>query len=214
MKENISLVAGLHGNEQLPVKALEDLGVDFVLGNPLAYEQDVRYTETDLNASFGLEGDSYEINRANQILSLIPEENKVVDFHTTSAETEPFVIIVDKNLIPFAKTFGIKRIVLMSFNVKQGRALINRRNGVSIELGKHDDVKTGYELVQTIVRNLDNSNLLDSYEIYEVYDSIREQGLYKNFSLYQDEFFPILAGETSYVAKGIYGLKARKLIIE
>jgi hypothetical protein len=47
--------------------------------------------------------------------------------------------------------------------------------------------------------------------VYEVYEEISEEGLYKNFIMHEKGFIPVLAGETSY---DFYGLKARILTIE
>ncbi len=212
MENEVVFVAGIHGNERLPVKALQDAGVKFVLGNPVAYEKNVRFLDQDLNASFGTENETCESKRAADLLMVIPEEKLVIDFHTTTAETEPFVIIVDKAQVDFAKSLGIKKIVLMSLNIKSGKSLINYRNGVSVELGHHEDLENSYNLPMSISTNLGKIFECDEYELYEVYDVIKEEGNFQNFKECNESFVPILYGEHSYRDEGIFGLKAKSVL--
>ena len=90
----------------------------------------------------------------------------------------------------------------MKHNIKGGHALINHRDGVSVELGEHQDTAAGYELVKTIVQDV-GTKKDNVQELYEVYDAITEKGGYENFKLYKNAFIPILAGEVSYLAKNI-----------
>jgi hypothetical protein len=205
MKErNIVFVAGLHGNEQAPVKALEENGTPFVLGNPLACKKSVRYTARDLNASFGVRGSSYEVKRAAAILKKIKATDLVVDFHTTTATTPPFVIIVNPKMIPFAATAGIPRVVLMRHNIKRGHALINYRDGISVEAGNHGS-RRSYQCTLQVVKSIVARKPVP-VKVYEVYGIITRRGRYRNFRKHPDGFIPVLAGEKAY---DFYGLKAR-----
>ena len=69
------------------------------MANPRAYAKNVRYTESDLNRSYGLGLDTYEGRRAKiieeRIRLLKPE--LVLDFHTTTAEQPNILITADKN---------------------------------------------------------------------------------------------------------------------
>jgi len=205
MSRNIIFVAGIHGNEQIPVKALSENGIQFILGNPNAYEQNVRYTEEDLNSVFGINNNTYESKRASEILKEIDESDLVVDFHTTSATTEPFAIVVDEKMISFAKMTSLKYVVVMKHNIKEGNALINYRNGISIEAGNHND-KNSYLTTLQIVNNI-RADKKHPTIVYEVYDKITQPGEYINFQKHKEGFIPILAGEVSY---DFYGLKAKK----
>lgn len=205
----IVFVAGIHGNERMPVKALTEAGTDFILGSPKAYDLNVRLVERDLNASFGILSDSYESKRAAEILQHINEDDLVIDFHTTEAEHTPFVIIVDEKMIPLAERTGIERVVIMKHNIKQGHALINHRNGISIEAGAHTDQRS-YHTTLDIVNNLSKDTKFP-VNIYEVYDEITKPGAYVNFQQHQAGFIPILANESEYEREGLFGLKARKL---
>lgn len=204
-KRNIIFVAGLHGNEKMPVKALTKNHIPFILGNPRAQKKKVRFIARDLNASFGVRGTSYEIKRAAEILREIDKNSLVVDFHTTST-LEPFIIVCDKKMIPFAATAGLGHVVLMKHNIKQGHALINYRDGISIETGSHTSKKS-YNLTLKIVKNI-LVGKKHPIKLYEVYGKITKPGQYHNFKKHADGFIPVLAGEKAY---DFYGLKARQL---
>jgi len=205
MSQNIIFVAGIHGNEQMPVKALSENNVQFILGSPKAYEQNARFIEQDLNGVFGINNNTYESKRASEILTEIDESDLVVDFHTTSATTEPFAIVVDEKMISFAKKTSLKYVVVMKHNIKEGHALINYRNGISVEVGNHND-KNSYQTTLQIVKNIRASKKHPTI-VYEVYDKITQPGEYINFQKHKEGFIPILAGEVSY---DFYGLKAKK----
>lgn len=209
IKQNIVFVAGMHGNERMPVQALTEAGVDFILGNPRAYELNVRFTEKDLNASFGVLSDSHESKQAAEILQKINEGDTVLDFHTTEAESTPFVIIVDKKMIPLAEKTGLTRVVLMKHNIKQDHALINYRDGISIEAGTHTDRKS-YDTTLAVARSV-RQNKKYPISLYEVYDEISEPGEYINFEEHPAGFIPVLANESAYELSGLFGLKARKI---
>jgi len=206
MKNDVVFVAGLHGDEQAPVMALTENGIKFILGSPKAQEKGVRFTDQDLNASFGIENNSYESKRAAEILEEIDSGKLVVDFHTTSAETPPFAIVVNEKMIPLAAKTGLEYVVIMKHNIKNGHALINYRDGISIESGKHD-AKESYDLTLRIVENI-RSAKERPIKIYEVYDKITEPGNYENFVEHSDGFIPVLAGEKAY---DFYGLEAKRV---
>jgi len=205
MSQNVVFVAGIHGNEQMPVKALSENNIQFILGNPKAYEQAIRFIEDDLNSIFGINNNTYESRRALEVLKEIESSDLVVDFHTTSATTEPFAIVVDEKMISFAEKTGLKYVVIMKHNIKEGHALINYRNGISVEVGNHNDKNT-YQTTLQIIENI-RAGKKHPAQAYEVYDKITEPGDYINFQKHTGGFIPILAGEASY---DFYGLKARK----
>lgn len=205
-ERDIYLVAGLHGNEKAPVRALTSASVDFILGNPEAHDKNVRFIESDLNASFGTDHSTREGELAREILNKIPVEGLVVDFHTTSAKGPPFVILTDKRMLPFAETTGLKHAVLMSHNIKEGHALINMRDGFSIEMSGYDSEESVETTV--LVLNSLNAGTRAPLDVYEVYEKITEPGTYENFVEHAEGFFPVLVGEDAY---NFIGLKARKL---
>lgn len=203
---SIVFVAGIHGDERMPVRALKEKRIPFILGNPVAYRRNVRYTARDLNASFGVRSAGYEVKRAAVLLNSIRAGDLVVDFHTTSAVTPPFVIITDRKMLSFAATAGIPRVVVMKHNIKRGHALINYRDGVSVEAGRHGTKRSYATTVRTVRRV--RAGTRNAVNVYEVYGIITKPGRYRNFRKHTDGFIPVLAGEKAY---DFYGLKARPL---
>ena len=156
-----------------------------------------------------MRGRSYEIKRAAELLKRISKSSLVVDFHTTAA-LAPFVIICSRKMIPLAAMVGLRHVVIMKYNVKRGHALINYRDGISIETGNHTSKKS-YNLTLKIVKNI-LSGKKHPIKVYEVYDKITEPGRYVNFKKHHGGFIPVLAGEKEYTkAYHIYGLKAREI---
>ena len=209
MNTKIQYVTGMHGHEIIPVLALASLDVPQLVVSPRAVRERVRYVDTDPNSAFGKNGTDYAAECAQRVLEQIPEDTHVIDFHTFTAPSPAFSILVDPSMLPFALRAGIKNIVYMKHNIKKGGALINHRNGISIEVSQHDD-KNGFDVIADIINNMHSGVSLKSEEVtlFEVYDVIAEKGEYINFELHPDGYYPILAGENSYT---IGGLKARKV---
>ncbi len=209
--KNIQFVTAIHGDEPMPVLALASSGVRQIIANKKALSLGKRFIQIDMNASFGKKGNSYEEKRAREVLYKIDKKTIVIDLHTFSAMSKPFVIMVDLKMLNFAKTLGIKDIVYMKHNIKKGHALINYRNGVSIEVGNHTDPKS-FERTLNIIETIRKKGCIKSkITVYEVYDKIKNKGDYINFQVYNDSnenFYPVLAGENAY---DFFGLKAKIL---
>jgi hypothetical protein len=145
------------------------------------------------------------------LLKKISRDRLVVDFHTFSADSKPFVVIVDLKMLKFAKTLGLKNIVYMNHNIKKSHSLIDFRDGVSLELGNHNDPKSFERTLKLVKRVGDNTKSKIKNVVYEVYGIIEKKAKYNNFQLYKskkENFYPILAGEKAY---DFCGLKAKLL---
>lgn len=197
----MKFVTAIHGDESMPVFVLASMGIPQILGNTKALAKGVRYIDNDLNKSFGVKGNSHEEKLAKELLKIINPLETVIDFHTMSAKSEPFVIVVDKKMLPLAKTTGLNKIVFMNFNIKNGHALINYRKGLSIETGLHNDTSI-FDRISTIIKNLKKGKTFLCV-VYEVFGTIKKPGIYKNFVPHRDGFIPILAGEKAYNFPGL-----------
>jgi hypothetical protein len=203
----VHVIAALHGNEKGPVRALEDSDIEFTLGNPKAYAANTRYIDRDLNASFKIQADSsYEAGRASELLNEIHAADLVIDFHTTSAVTRPFVILTDPTMLSYVEYTGLDTAVVMTHNIKAGHALINHRDGFSVEISGYDTPESA-ETTRKVIEHIQKGERTP-FTVYEVFGRISEPGTYENFTYHSDGFYPILVGETSY---DFIGLKARKL---
>ncbi len=205
----LQFVTAVHGNEYMPTLALASLGLEQVVANPRALARGVRHTEQDLNASFGKTGNSYEEKRARNMLTKLDKKKLVIDFHTFTCHSEPFAIIVDLLMLPLASSLGVKHVVYMKYNVKEGHALINHRQGVSVEVGRDDDSES-FMTTRRIVRRLNKNIGPGNVRVYEVFGRINEKGEYSNF-VHQDGFVPVLYGDRPYGGEEFYGLKAKEI---
>ena len=103
------ILVGIHGNEKCGVYAMEKLlpsleierGRVFIgYGNPRAIEQDVRFTETNINRMFKSdelisEGDrnSYEYSRAQFLKKYLDQADALLDVHSSfTPGARPFII--------------------------------------------------------------------------------------------------------------------------
>lgn len=204
------LVTAVHGNEPMPTLALASLGEKQIVANPRALARGVRYIERDLNASFGMVGDSYEVKRARVVTKLLDPRKLVVDLHTFPCESEPFAIVVDLAMLPLAARLGLKHVVYMKYNIKAGHALINYHSGVSVEVGQHRN-PFSFGTTLKLVKNLTvKVPTVDKVRVYEVCGRIEEPGQYTNF-VESNGMVPILYGEETYNDYGCYGLAAREI---
>lgn len=200
MNHEFQFVAAVHGNESLPHTALNNIGEEHVVGNPLALLFNRRYVHRDLNASFGTIGLAYEQLRAPQVLRQLDGERFVIDFHTFSCDSPPFAIVVDLAMSSLAASLRVEHVVYMKHNIKKGHALINYRDGGS------------YDLAQAIVNRLKTDGFKPKpVRIFEVFGRIEKPGNYANLVESLDGFVPILYGEKAYIKQGFYGLKAREM---
>lgn len=204
--KNLTFITGIHGNELAPVFALHTANIPYILANPLANLYGVRYVQKDMNASFGTAGDSYEEVQARKLLKKIDADATLIDFHTMPVASEPFAIIVDLAMLPLAKTLGVKHVVYMDYNPKAGHALINARNGVSVEVGMHGSP----ESLQRTVKVAHNVLAGKQYPVtlYTVFGEMESYTTQKNFTLFDEKgekYYPVLAGNRPY---NFYGLKA------
>lgn len=108
--KHLLMVGGIHGNEPSGVQAMIQMHqklvsgeivlksgkISFLLGNPEAYKQEVRYIDEDLNRAFsGERRDSVEYQRVLEIRNFIQSQTDIhflMDFHSVS--TGDFQILV------------------------------------------------------------------------------------------------------------------------
>lgn len=111
MKQNksygLTLMAVTHGNEVAGIRVLNQVlklfkegviefpcPIAFVLANPWASKQDVRFIERDLNRSFGcMSNHLHEEKRAKDLEPILRDTSYLVDFHQTIEPSQkPFFI--------------------------------------------------------------------------------------------------------------------------
>lgn len=114
----VAVFAGVHGNETTGVYALQEIiptlkltrgKVVFVFANPPAIKDNVRMHAKNLNRLFieGIEGNSYEVNRARELMNVLDGCEALLDLHMFQDPAgEPFAIC-EKNAFDIAKTFDV-----------------------------------------------------------------------------------------------------------
>jgi len=198
LKKKIVFVAGIHGNEQVPVDALSRLGVPFIVGNPEALSKHVRYIDEDLNRVFGISGNTYERKRAEEILESIPIDANVVDFHTASAVSKPFAIITNSYMMTFASIIGIRNVILFTESSQFiSNSLIHKRMGIVIECGCHTEKNGVSKVIQKVLRNC-KMGKKHVIKVYEVVCKNTNQSVSEDFRKTNDGLYPILSGARNH----------------
>ena len=218
----ILAIISTHGNELLGPnvlaymlskrpKLLED--IEFIVANPRAYAENVRYTESDLNRSYGLGLDTYEGRRAKVIeerIRLLKPE-LVLDFHTTTAEQPDILITADKNneiVQRFISSSAVKDILVVD-PLNDITTVVS--NFVAYEApNSHLNDNLYNQICTDIERYLDGKTVDQGRTFYKMVGKILPEeeksidGL-ENF-VYNDEFqaIPAFLGEEAYKQDGTY----------
>ena len=221
---NIGVIVCVHGNEQygLKVKELLNDKFNFLIANPLAIEQNVRFKDKDLNRSFPGNKFSayYEDRQAFELTSKVDKFDTLIDLHSTSAEMELTGIISEpySDKLDFVLSLGLKKLVLIPDSIDEGGALDKYHKGcVCVEIGPHNDEVIVDDVVN-LLKNIDNDREEFLGELYEVFNIIEMLegaiSFVENYSFIKKgdkimelngeiiladfDFYPILANEKSY----------------
>ncbi len=104
----VVILGSVHGNERVGAAVVQTLArelkpedvfgtVELVVGNPRAYEKDIRFTGFDLNRLFGsampegVSAGAYEVQRAVELKTCIEGADYLLDIHSTIKPSVPFV---------------------------------------------------------------------------------------------------------------------------
>lgn len=227
----ILLVGSQHGDEligeQLYVVIKDKFAyllpqVDYVLANPKAYEQKVRYIETDMNRAYTATPVSYEEKQAQSILQTITSNQYdfVLDMHTTTSIQQPCFITGDisETRKGFMRSSNIQHVVVLPKDIARVSLIGAITNSLAVEVSIHDitddflvslaqDVER--YLTSASAQNADKKVLYVSNPLYKTEMSEQEALQLTNFALNSYGFYPILVGEASYLKyKDYYGYKA------
>lgn len=218
--KKVAIVAGVHGNETVGCLLLDLIiekvvprkgTIHFIYGNPKGIEQNVRFTETNLNRNFHRDNNnaSYEEKRAHELMNIFDECDAVLDLH---AYNEP-----DLNPATFAicepLAFSVVRalpvpVVLSGFNEIQkgstnGYMEEREKIGIVLELGSVNNPGKYLGLAQTCLLNfLSYFDLIDSVgllnhdqEYFKVAAVYRKNNEYFRFSKKYSSFDAVNTAE-------------------
>lgn len=124
----VIVMGGIHGDEPCGVSAVKRLEREFRAGqlqlaqgelllitaNHEAIEADQRSLVRNLNRLFkdnSGEPDCYEVRRAEQLKPLLAEAQYLLDLHSTTSPSPPF-LMCEKEGLPIARQMGLDRVVL------------------------------------------------------------------------------------------------------
>lgn len=170
-KPVVGVVGLVHGNEPCGGAAIDSLGdikpkkgtLILIKANPEAAEQNKRYLEVNLNRSFpGKEDGKSEEKIAYELFPFIQMCDYLLDLHSTSQDSEPFIIVNEDNgaRSNLASKLGIKNYVELGGLIK-GTLMDNEGVKLTVECGQHDAESTKEIAIKV------TQNFLKSLEIIE-----------------------------------------------
>lgn len=163
----VVVLGAMHGNERVGVAVQDLLAAEIdpkklrgelflIVGNPLAYEKNVRFVDTDLNRLFGnhfaelekVQTPNNEQSRALKIAPYLAKANYLLDIHSTIKPSVPFIFIHNtENHKKLADLFETEFIVSVDSNFKSADISSSADNyvdasgavGLTYESGWHKD---------------------------------------------------------------------------
>ena len=187
--------------------------MEFIMANPRAYVKNVRYTESDLNRSYGLNLDTYEGKRAKVIEERIRllQPELVLDLHTTTAEQPDVLITADRDneaARSFINASATKDILVVE---PLNDITTVAPNFVAYEVpNSHLNDDLYEQICADIARYLDGKIINQERTFYKMTGKIlpeeeRNIADLKNF-VYNDELqaIPAFLGEEAYKQDGTY----------
>jgi len=187
--KNVTIIAGIHGNEICGLKAFAEIipklkitsgKVNFVYGNPKAIEKNVRQIDVNLNRIFKAnskltknEKKSYEYSRAKKLKKILDQSDALLDIHSSRNKNSVPFIITDKKNFPIAKKlpFKIKSSGWDKIEAGGTDDYMNKQNKINIcvECGYNLDpkavnkAKVAIKKFLKLTNNLRNNRTLHQY---------------------------------------------------
>lgn len=192
--KKILIVGSTHGHERIGLKVIEELTklnlstdqVFFEVGNPLASEKNIPYTESDLNRVFpGRKDGTYEERRAFVLSQKIVQMDVVIDIHstnTTDLSDNSMLIVTKYDRATQEIIAAVRPPKVLYMRYKGENALISAaRIGIAFEYGEDDSQKVLQGILHDIaviliqqgvlmVNPYSNPRERRSTDVFEVYD--------------------------------------------
>lgn len=157
--KKIAIFVGVHGNEVcgpyavnalLPELQIEEGTVTFVLANPRALEEGVRFTEQNLNRLFkrdeeltDLEKASYEYERSRELMSILDAHDVLLDVHSSATPGAIPFTVCEPFAYDIVKSFPTQIISSGWDSIQPGGTdyYMNRTGkvGICVESGFHNE---------------------------------------------------------------------------
>jgi hypothetical protein len=212
----IGIVTCMHGNEPLGKQALDlvhlptDMNIVSIVAHPEAVRLRKRYVETDLNRSFpGSVDGSMEERLALQLHHALADRDFVIDIHTTTAITEPFVIAVSESTLDLVDATPLPFAVFMPPHFAKGKSLLDHVRGISLEFNEHTPASEVAAVVETLLQNVRTGSIAGPKVHFKGVDVLLGNAILPNFTLIKQgtrigdkvaprDFYSVLSGEQAY----------------
>jgi succinylglutamate desuccinylase len=219
------IMAGVHGNEYCGIKAIEKVlpilenkivrgQVIFLLGNPLAVEENKRFIDSNLNRMFKntrskYEAHSYEYHRAKFIMSVLDNADALLDLHSTRNPISPYAFIERINesnqLVVKNLPVEVSKVVLAAADFhpgcSDGYMYQNGKIGICVECGQHEDprsINIAKNSIFTFLSSLGHFEVSPRFRNYE-----KEIFCFSEIYFTKTDFKPIkVFPDFTYVKKG------------
>lgn len=216
MAKDILIIGSQHGNETLGIRLFEYIknfrpellkSVDHYCANPLAFAQNIRFIDTDMNRSYHQNLDGYEATRANQLLSHIRQQNYkyILGIHTTTTEVGGCLIIGERSeatdtIINAAP--NLKNIIIIKKDIAKTSLLSASSSIVAVEFNHalSEKIET-LDTLTDVLENLASTKKQQpvARDFYKVVDYITANEIAKdeppaNFIQHADGKYPVLSG--------------------
>lgn len=216
MKNNVLVIVATHGNEQfsIPVvkKLAQEFTFDWMIANPRAKRQNIRFIEKDLNrvGPGNWQSEYYEERRAVQVIRRAQKYDAIIDIHGTDADTGVFALVTnpDWKNIELAKSFDVANIVLWPNYTNRGPLTQFIENSIEIECGNKNSPETAQELERILRCYFQGIQPEVSQEFFMVTGSFTKaiKNTMREFTRYtykNNSFYPLLInryeGKTCYM---------------
>lgn len=211
----VTIMGGVHGNEPCGVNAINELKnlkikfgkINFILGNPRAIEQNIRFTAMNLNRVFREddemakeEKETYEYKRSREIIPFLNESDILLDIHSSATKDSIPFIICEPHSLELAQCLPFEIRCYGFDNIHPGSAdyYMNKQNkkAICIECGNNDDPNATDLAVKSIRILLSKLGMIDDmqethikdqkiFDIKSIYktktDSFRLEKYFKDF---------------------------------
>jgi len=228
VKETL-FIGATHGDEGFSLDVLKNLELryskniyqyDWIIGNPAALKENVRYIQADLNRSApgNFVSSTYEERRALEIVELSKQYTFAVDLHGSVSECGVITIIPYPTLrnILLAAAFPIENNVIWyaKSSLKKGPLVqFAQCAGIEIECGPKSSSTIKTELENVLSSFLENGvhmsidQLINSFEqksFFNVFGELEENGqVYTDFmpvTTPGEKFYPFLSHQYPGIA--------------
>ncbi|HII15741.1 MAG TPA: hypothetical protein HA362_05515 [Nanoarchaeota archaeon] len=226
----IGIVGCLHGNEKIGaeiIAAVKDIklmpgSLVLIIANEEAMKEEKRFIDIDLNRCFpGDVNGNHEEKLAAAISKELEKCDYVIDIHSTTADTESFIVATKKEALVLAQAVPINKIVFIEPVIANGKSLIdNVQCGISIEFGNQEKAGAAKEIIITCLQRISKARKHSDAKkaVYSVYGAIKKGNAdpalvnFQQTALDGETFYPVLFGEKEY--REILCLKAKKSPIQ